>query len=91
MGVFIVIPTTRRIDRASHCSNRLGKARSTLSLLQRKKEESGFDEGHGVRLAARAIIQEPLSFFLQIVFVAAGSGQPAFRFVLSVDAASWFF
>jgi hypothetical protein len=32
--------------------------------LQRTKEERGFDEGHGVPLAARAIIQEPLSSFL---------------------------
>jgi hypothetical protein len=42
----------------------LGFTWSALKLLKRTKEERGFDEGHGVRLAARAIIQEPLFSFL---------------------------
>jgi hypothetical protein len=42
----------------------LGFTWSALKLLKRTKEERGFDEDLGVRLAARAIIQEPLSFFL---------------------------
>jgi hypothetical protein len=35
-----------------------------LPPLRRTKEERGFDEGHGVTLAARTIIQKPLSSFL---------------------------
>jgi hypothetical protein len=40
------------------------------------EEERGFDEGHGMPLAARAIIQEPLSSFLTFTPLPMPEGSP---------------